>query len=97
MGGGFMRLRRVDQRGHDHNSVDPHALRLLCHLLGKGGGEFSDAGDNRDFAPRRVLRHFNDLQLFLRTQGGVFPDAAAHHQPGNAIFHQVFHHRVGGV
>lgn len=93
--GGLVRLGGIDQRRHHHDAVDADPLHRLGHLRRAGAGELGDPADHRHAAAGGILGDLGDGHLLLDGQRGVLADAAAYHQPGHAVAHQVGNDRVG--
>ncbi len=93
--GGLVRLGGIDQRRHHHDAVDADPLHRLGHLRRAGAGELGDPADHRHAAAGGILGDLGDGHLLLDGQRGVLADAAAYHQPGHAVAHQVGDDRVG--
>ncbi len=93
--GGLVRLGGIDQRRHHHDAVDADPLHRLGHLRRAGAGELGDPADHRHAAAGGIPGDLGDGHLLLDGQRGVLADAAAYHQPGHAVAHQVGDDRVG--
>jgi hypothetical protein len=95
--GRLVRLRRVDERRHQHHAVEPMRAASFAMSIAKADVNSAMPHSTGHAAARHGFRRLHDGNLLGFGERAVLADGAADDEPGYAVADQPFHDARGGV